>query len=314
MHYTQPHLTHSVVMVQPFDFGFNEETGLDNEFQHRPANNQVDKIKFLAKKEFESMVERLEQNNLEVLVLGKSHTKQKLPDAIFPNNWFSTRANGEVFIYPMKTNNRRAEVQVDQLVQSFWQKNYQVSSVLDIRDSATNLALEGTGSLIFQHQQGKVYASISERCDKTLLIQFCQQYHYQPQIIYTKSSKGLPIYHTNVLLSCGENFAVICDQVITEDPESQQSLNSLAENCDDLIKISESQMTQSFCGNILQLKSQKGEPCIVMSNSALKGFTAAQIRILEKHGSLIAVNIPTIENIGGGSARCMLAENFLSQC
>ncbi|WP_196141145.1 arginine deiminase-related protein [Aliikangiella sp. G2MR2-5] len=308
----QPHLTESLIMVEPLDFGFNPQTGLDNEFQHQPSSNQSEEIKLSAQKEFNQMVEKLSRTGLEIITLGKPHTKAPLPDAVFPNNWFSTRNDGTLFIYPMKTENRKAEVQQDSLSQKLSGEGYQIKKVMDLRNQyQPKVALEGTGSLIFHHPSSQVFAAISERCDPEAFKEFCDTYGYRANLMQTKSAKGTPIYHTNVLMSCGENFALIAEPVISDDISSQQTLSNLRDIVSDVITISEAQMAENFCGNILQVKNNEGTPLILMSQSALEGFNRAQIKTLEAHGEIVACAIPTIEYVGGGSVRCMLAENFL---
>jgi len=307
----QQHLTDAIIMVRPVDFGFNEQTGQDNEFQNRPSGSVTD-IQQAANREFEQMVKLLESKAIDVTVLDKTHTDDRLPDAVFPNNWFSTREDGSLIVYPMKTPNRQAEVQIDNLVNQLSKKHFKLDSVNDLRHSfAKGVALEGTGSLIFHHPTGQLFAAVSERCELSALKAFAEQQNYRLHWFETKSQQGSPVYHTNVLMSCGENFAVIAKQVLAKGEQSQSALTALDDTVEDVISITEQQMSESFCGNIIQLKNQQGSPCIVMSESALKGFTTLQIKTLEKHGDLIACPIPTIEYVGGGSARCMIAENFL---
>ncbi|WP_444995055.1 arginine deiminase-related protein [Aliikangiella sp. IMCC44359] len=312
--YTQNHLTHSIVMVQPLDFGYNEQTSTDNEFQHKPTDISDKQIQLSALNEFNQMRQRLEDKGIEVIVLKKSHTQITLPDAVFPNNWFSTRQDGKLFIYPMKTLNRQAEVQIDELSQSLEEHGYLIKQTIDLRENTQpNEILEGTGSLVFHHQTGQAFAALSERCSKKLLLSFCQKYGYQSHMFNTASQQGIPIYHTNVAMSCGKHFVVIAKNIINQTETNRNVIKTLKDTFDDLIPISNEQMSQSFCGNIIQLQNTLGQPLIVMSESALKGFTHSQKKCLEKHGELIGCHIPTIEHIGGGSARCMIAENFLPQ-
>ena len=313
MTYKQKHLTHSIVMVRPHDFGFNEQTGADNAFQHKPSS--VNEAKSIAKKamiEFEQMVSILDKANLEILILDKPETTDILPDAIFPNNWFSTRVDGQLFIYPMKTKNRLAEIQSTELKSLLTEHHYKISGTIDLRNEQLK-ALEGTGSLIFHHPTGTLFAALSERCHTESLEYFATKYDYELFSFSTSSQVGKSIYHSNVLMSCGEDFSVITDQVLTNHASSKSAIDRLTDTVSDVINITEQQMTESFCGNILQLSNSQLQPVIVMSESAYKGFTAPQISILEKHGSLIICPIPTIEYIGGGSARCMIAENFLAK-
>lgn len=311
-YYTQKHLTSSIVMVRPHDFGFNQQTGADNEFQHQPLQHQQKDITKQALSEFSSMVDRLEKFYIEVLVLEEKQTIQTLPDAIFPNNWFSTRADGSLFIYPMKTPNRQAEVQVDTLVAKLAEAGYTADSIVDLREEfQAGQVLEGTGSLIFHHPSSKVFAALSERCDSRALELFCSQYGYKALPFESRTQQKKSIYHTNVLMSCGEDFVVIARETLHLPDQQSNLIAELESTVNDLLFISEQQMANHFCGNILQLKDKKGSPCIVMSDNAFKGFTASQLKLLEKHGSLIVCDIRTIEYIGGGSARCMIAENFL---
>ena len=311
-YYTQNHLTDAIIMVRPIDFGFNEQTGEDNEFQHRPEKSEYETIRTKAHQEFEQMVNQIRGHDISVTVLEKAHTNELLPDAVFPNNWFSTRENGEIFIYPMKTANRQAEVQIEQLKQAVTGAGHQANQVNDYRTTLSGLgALEGTGSLIFHHPTGRLFAAISERCTLEALEYFAQQNQYELFAFYTNSSKGAPIYHTNVLMSCGEDFIVICEDVLASDTLSDKALQSMKNTVKDVITISEQQMTEKFCGNIIQVKDQQGQPAIIMSASAFDGFTSEQKHQLKQHGKLIVCEIPTIEFVGGGSARCMVAENFL---
>ncbi len=309
----QKHLTHSVIMVRPIDFAFNEQTGLDNEFQHRPTASEQGSINQKVMFEFESSVQVLQNLGIEVLTLEKHHTDKQLPDAVFPNNWFSTRSNGQIVIYPMKTENRQNEVQIPQLKSLVASAGYEISEVVDLRTQfPTNTALEGTGSLIFHHPSNRLLAAVSERCQRQALTIYAENFGYQLISFNTSSANGEPIYHTNVLMSCGENFAVITEPVISGD-DKKNVMQNLSDCVDDIIIITEEQMSLNFCGNILQLKNTTGQPIIALSKSAYQGFLPAQRKILERHGSLAICEIPTLERIGGGSTRCMLAENFLTQ-
>jgi len=205
MSYQQKQLTHSVVMVRPHDFGFNEQTGADNEFQHRPtSDNSAIDISNKAMDEFEQMVRLLGKSGLEVLVLDKPDTTSTLPDAIFPNNWFSTREDGQLIIYPMKTQNRRDEVQPKELQLLLAEYHYSIKEIVDLQHLKP---MEGTGSLIFHHPTATVFAALSERCDKDALDSFTDQFSYDAFSFSTASHLGQAIYHSNVLMSCGNDFA-----------------------------------------------------------------------------------------------------------
>ena len=309
----QNHTTNSVVMVPPTDFAYNEQTGADNEFQNKPGQAQ-EHIREDALCEFNEMVNRLRDAHIEVLLLNKHAQSHKelpdLPDAVFPNNWFSTSSNGTLTLYPMRTPNRRAEVRPEELTQLLNRNGYQVHKTEHV-DKNHQQILEGTGSIIFDHKNQIAYAAISERCDKELFERFCQKKGYQAVSFTSQSSTGRPFYHTNVMMSVGEHFVVMCLESITDDQQKQLLLDSFTTTKKEVIDISLEQTEKSFCGNILQLHNSKGDKIIVMSDSAYRGFTKEQKAKLEKHGRLLPCPIPTIEQVGGGSTRCMLAENFM---
>jgi len=312
--FQQSHTTPSLVMVYPHDFGFNEQTGADNAFQHKPVDADRQAITRSAQHEFSAMVDTLRRHQVEVLVLQQRASEQPAPDAIFPNNWFSTRSDGKLFIYPMKTANRQAEVQVENLTQTLNLAGYQVSEVIDLRNSLPpGSILEGTGSLIFHHQSALLFAALSERCQANALAQFAHNYGYQSVAFDSADEQDQPIYHSNVMMSCGDQFAVINDASLTDKQQKNELLKTLANHLEDVICISQQQMGESFCGNILQIRDLNNDPCIVMSATAYGGFESIQIKTLEKHGDLVICDIPTIEFVGGGSARCMIAENFLTK-
>ncbi len=303
------HTTHSVFMVPPSDFCFNPQTGIDNEFQQLLDMNPKE-LKEDAMAEFNQMVNILRDNFIEVLLLNKSADSPELPDAVFPNNWFSTDSEGQLTIYPMKTENRQAEVRPKELKALAENNHYKVNSEQSL--TKQNKALEGTGSIIFDHSNRIAYAAISERCDKILFEQFCESNGYQAISFSTQSSNGKPFYHTNVMLSIGEGFAVICTDAIVE-ADRERIIESLKKSYKQIIELSLEQTEKNFCANILQLRSGRGELIIVMSDSAYHGFSKEQKNLLKLHGKLVPCPIDTIETVGGGSARCMLAENFLPQ-
>ncbi|WP_251359177.1 arginine deiminase-related protein [Kangiella sp. TOML190] len=303
----QSHTTYSVFMVPPQDFCFNEQTGQDNEFQNT-SELTPSLVREDAMAEFNHMVNILRDNFIEVLVLGKSADTPELPDAVFPNNWFSTNRQGQLTLYPMKTANRQAEVRPQELTQLAQSHGYLVKSNQDL--TSRSKALEGTGSIIFDHKHSIAYAAISDRCDQQLFTDFCKKSSYQPIAFHTQSSSGKPFYHSNVMLSIGEAFAVVCSEAIAE-TDRQKVLSQLKVAHKQIIDLTFEQTEKHFCANILQLRNSRGELIIVMSDSAYQGFSKAQKELLKLHGKLVPCPINTIESIGGGSARCMLAENFL---
>jgi len=306
----QPHLTSSVIMVKPVDFGFNPQTAIDNTFQHKPSQS-IQEIQTKAMQEFENAQTILRHSGVAILTLDKAPSNTAQPDAIFPNNWFSTNSNGHVTIFPMKTPNRQHEIQIEALLERLNENEYSVTEVYQLLDRLEpSQILEGTGALVFHHPSRQVFAALSERCMLAAVESYSRDIGYQMVSFNTATQAGTPIYHTNVVMSCGEDFAVIADSTIS--PEQRKTVIKRLENTlNDLLLISEQQMGQYFCGNILQLKDQNNQQVIALSQAAYRGFNVAQRKCLERHGSLAVLPIETIEQVGGGSARCMLAENFL---
>jgi hypothetical protein len=316
-------------MVRPVDFTFNEETAVDNCFQHRPENLQT--VTQDALLEFANMVDKLRDAGVTVLVLEADQQYPHLqrgrtptPDAVFPNNWFSTSVDGELMIYPMYTQNRRAERRVEDLIKLLIDANLHVSKLHWVAGDNTQTGvyeseleddgdqvLEGTGAIVIDHLQQRLYATQSERCHPEKFSQFAKQHGYRENYLFqTQDPKGEAIYHTNVMMSIGEQFAVICDECFVDKKEYQQIKESLQLQRE-VIEISYQQMSEHFCGNIIQLQNDQGQPVIVMSQSAYEGFSDQQHTKLGQYGQLIPCDIKTIESIGGGSARCMIAEIFL---
>jgi len=305
------HLTDTVLMVRPEGFAFNVQTGEDNEFQHH-LDASAEQIRQQALAEFAAMVARLEAEGVDVLVLEKDPRGITPPDAVFPNNWFTTTSTGEIYIYPMLTPNRREERRVNCISQLLLDNQHSIEQVTWVgHPFKEDQILEGTGAMIIDHATGTVYAALSERCDEELLEKFIAMSGLRRSMTFhTESSTGKPIYHTNVMMSIGEGFAVLCSESFTDSKELTRIKQNLSAT-HEIIDISLAQMEQSFCGNILNIRNRQGEPLIVMSQSAFDGFTEAQRETLSKYGKIIANPVPTIEQIGGGSCRCMLAEIFL---
>lgn len=303
-------LASAVVMVRPVDFAFNEETALDNEFQNK-LDDTV-KVTEQALFEFENMVQNLRTAGIEVLVLEKAEQANHTPDAIFPNNWFSTSVDGCLTIYPMFAENRRQERRISDLCLLLKAQGYLVNQVdqtapLDEQEEI----LEGTGALVIDHLNSVLYASESERCHSAAFQRFTKQKNYQAGFLFkTTSDNGKPIYHTNVMMSVGEGFAVICAECF-EDLEEYQRVKLSLSLHHEVIEISKEQMETGFCGNILHVKNANNAPYIVMSKNAFNGFSQAQKQQLAQYGELLVNDIDTIEAVGGGSARCMIAEVFL---
>ena len=304
-------LADTILMVAPHDFDFNAETGKDNEFQNEPPP-QITDINKKAMAEFSTMVETLRQEGVRVLVLEKSPNDwMKTPDAVFPNNWFSTERDGNIVLYPMLAENRRAEKRIRAVEKLLEANRFYIRNIINIgKLSEEEVILEGTGSMVIDHANRVVYAARSKRCHPIQFANFLDLREYRKGILFdTESSAGIPIYHTNVMLSIGEQFAVVCGDAIVE--EHRHRVVDNLTNSHHVIDISLEQMEKHFCGNIIQLRDAERKPLTVMSQNAYDGFTLEQREDMARFGRLVPINLETIETVGGGSARCMIAEVFL---
>ncbi|HGF7478228.1 TPA: citrulline utilization hydrolase CtlX [Vibrio mimicus] len=299
----------AVVMVPPKEFGFNVQTAQDNAFQN-PLALSGETILQRAMAEFNAMVSGLRQAGVEVVVFDYPLASSETPDAVFPNNWFSTTEAGELFLFPMACANRRLEVRPQALVERLQQHGFAVIKQHSLLAFTEQQAfLESTGVMVIDHPNRTIYAGLSQRCDREVLEVYAEQIGYSRVVSFqTRLPSGSPIYHTNVMMAIGERFCVICDEAIPE-YERRFVVKSLAKD-KQVISISIEQMNR-FCGNILQLETRDGQKVIAMSQSAYEAFTPAQLNQLATHGKLLPFSVPTIETIGGGSVRCMLAELFL---
>ena len=269
--------TSNLLMVRPASFQFNYETAVSNAFQKSLEGLSADAIKQKAIEEFDAYVAKLRANNINVTVIQDTEEPAK-PDAIFPNNWISLHENGTVFLYPMLTENRRHEIRTEILEEL--KTRFIVNKVNDITASVNEgKFLEGTGSIIFDHLH---------------------------------NAQDNLVYHTNVMLTIGDTFAVICLESIKNKSEQTFVKNRLESTGHEIIDISFEQMN-AFAGNMLQVQNTDGKTFLVMSATSLKSLTPEQIAQIEKHTTILSVEIPTIETIGGGSARCMLAEIYLEE-
>ncbi|WP_104025787.1 arginine deiminase-related protein [Vibrio hyugaensis] len=303
------HTANCVVMVPPKEFRFNEETAQDNEFQHQVSLTQ-EEVSHNTMAEFSAMVETLRKEGVQVVEFDYPQSDITTPDAVFPNNWFSTTPEGTLYTFPMACENRQHEVRPGALVAALVQAGREVHQQDSLTEYLNEEAyLESTGVMVFDHFNKTVYAALSQRCDRLVLEDYAKRIGYDRVISFqTRLLSGAPIYHTNVMMAVGEQFCVICDEVIPEF-ERRFVLKSLAKD-KQVISISLEQMNQ-FCGNILQLETVRGDKVIAMSQSAYDALSPAQRNQLATHGKLLPFDVSTIESIGGGSVRCMLGEVFL---
>lgn len=297
----------TILMVRPASFGYNDETAANNFFQHNPGlDRTVLQQKALA--EFDSMVNLLREQDVDLIVLQDSKEPPK-PDAVFPNNWISTSPDGKIFIYPMFAANRRPEKR-DELLKQIAQ-DYVVWDVQDWSEfEAEGRFLEGTGSMVIDHDHEMIYAAISERTNLSVLEKFASTNGFQAIVFLATDKEGHPIYHTNVVMAVGEKFAVLCEEAIEEEWELIAVKQLLESTGHTIIPITREQL-YAFAGNLLEIKNKKGESLIVLSETALKALRTDQLQVLQSFGKLVPVAVPTIEQVEGGSVRCMMAEIFL---
>lgn len=294
-------------MIEPIAFGFNEQTAVNNYFQVQQEGNVQEK----ALKEFNSFVSKLRAKGINVITI-KDTLEPKTPDSIFPNNWVSFHQDGKVVLYPMFADNRRLERREDIINQI--KEQFDVTEIIDYsKIENENKYLEGTGSMIFDHDNKIAYGSVSLRLDEELFRKFCSEFAFTPVVFHSYQTAGeerLPIYHTNVMMCVADKFVVICLDCIDDETERKNVVDSIKNFGKELIEISEEQM-QNFAGNMLQVQNNSGEKFLVMSQSAYRSLKLEQVSAVEKHCEIIYSDLETIETNGGGSARCMLAEVFL---
>lgn len=297
----------TLLMIKPSHFGFNAETAYTNTFQKQSL---TDSAPTKAELEFHNMVQRLRQEQVDVICIPDD-PKKNTPDAVFPNNWISFHENGKVVLYPMATPNRRRERRPEIL--EMLQDHHQLSILESIDLTGQEKIgefLEGTGSVVFDHLQRMAYLSRSVRSSEKTFHRLCELLGYTPKTFNSQAYDNTPVYHTNVLMSIGTRFAVVCLNAIAEGHEKNEVVNGLENSNREIIEISEEQM---FCfgANVLEVRNSKNEPFIACSEKAIQSLHRDQIKKLERYATLLPFHIPTIETIGGGSVRCMIAEVFL---
>lgn len=299
--------TNSILMVRPAAFAYNAQTADSNAFQTEAGSNAT-YIQEKAVQEFDRAVECLKEAGIHVLLAEDSDHPIK-PDALFPNNWVSFHEDGTVCLYPMLAPNRRWERRQEILDEVF--KIFEVRHQKDLSpNEKQGQFLEGTGSIVFDHLHQKAYAALSSRTDKQLFDQFCSDLGYTPLSFHTKNEKGEPIYHTNVLLHIGEHFAVVCLDCIPDPNERALLRTNLTQGNRKIIELSLVQM-HHFCGNVLELRRENKSNVLALSKTAFEHFSKKQKARIHKHCELLPIDVSTIECIGGGSIRCMMAEIFL---
>ncbi len=304
-------ITNTILMIRPVNFRMNEETAINNYFQES-IDLKEEEINSMAQREFDDFVKILRDKGVQVIVVEDTQVPDT-PDSIFPNNWISFHEDGTVGLYPMFAKNRRNERR-DDILDILENQGYVIKNVMDYTSAETEgIFLEGTGSLLIDRVNQKVYCALSARAEEELIIEFCEDFEYLPVIFTANQTVGgqrLPIYHTNVMMCLAEDFAVICLDTIDDKKERKNVIGHLKADGKEIITITEGQM-HHFAGNMLQVLGKNGTPFLVMGSQAYRSLTPAQITAIEKHCQILHSSLDTIETCGGGSARCMMAEVFL---
>ena len=299
-------------MVRPKHFNFNKETAENNHFQKEEKNITEIEIRDKAIKEFNSFSKLLIKKGIEVKIFN-DRDDIITTDSVFPNNWISFHENGDVFLYPMYSKNRRKERRSD-IIKELINMGYYVKSTIDLTYfEKENKFLEGTGSMVLDRENKICYAAVSERTNNDLLIEFCSRTEFELVSFKSYQSVGnerKEIYHTNVIMCVADKYAIICLESVDNKKEKEKIIEKLKDTNKRIIKISEDQCSK-FAGNMLQVENVKNEKFLIMSESAYNSLDDKQLATINDFNEIIYSDLKTIEKLGGGSARCMIAENFL---
>ena len=307
--------TDTVLMVSPKYFNMNVATAVDNMYQNFPAHlrsTSGEEIAGLARGEFQGLVAALREQDVHVEVVEPLAEQRDCADAVFPNNWVSFH-QGKIVLYPMMVENRRGERQRELIERLSRELRADVVDYSSWEEKGK--FLEGTGSMVLDRPNRICYACLSQRTHIEVLTEFCRDFDYKPVTFKATQVSPLtgdicPVYHTNVVLSVGNTFAVLCKDTIRDEGERREVVMTIESTGKELVEINEEQVYR-FAGNCLQLKSTKGRRLLVMSTAAYKCFHDDQLEVLQRHvDQIVHVPLETIETLGGGGARCMLAEVF----
>jgi hypothetical protein len=302
-------LPSAVVMVRPASFGFNPDTAPSLVFQREITDTSRKEIERRARVEFDILAGRLRDAGVEVIIVDDKEDLNT-PDAVFPNNWVSFHHDGTVVLYPMLAPSRRPERRRD-LIEKLQKGGFRVSRVIDLtRHEDQGGFLEGTGSVVFDHDHRVAYANLSARTDEQVLKELCGTLDYKPVTFHAVQANGDAILHTDVMMSIGDRFAVFCNESIPDAADRKRVLDSLKSTGREIIAIDMTQL-ERFAGNVLQLQSRDDRSVLVISTSACLALTPAQRDAIQKFTRIVESPLPLFEGIGRGSARCMMADVHL---
>ena len=307
--FIQPQSTARIMMIRPVQFGFNTETAASNEFQQKEfAEKTNETAQEKAREEFDLMISQLSLTGLDLHIFDDTDEVYR-PDAVFSNNWISFHQSGKVVLYPMMAVNRRAERRLD-IVEEL-KKDFLVEEIIDLTHfEKEGKFLEGTGSMVLDRRYKVAYACLSPRTHPEVLDAFAEAMGYEVVTFTASDENDKAIYHTNVLMCVGDNFAVVCLEAIKNPDERQQVRTMLDETNKYIIEISLEQV-RHFAGNMLMVRNLKGDKFLMMSTQAYDSLTEMQHKILTDYARIIHSDLSVIEGNGGGSARCMMTEIHL---
>ena len=311
----RPQCAGAVLMIKPAAFDYNPETAGTNSLQRRSGDDGSRASNAHAKEEFQRVVQALKSEGIEVCDLDDTPLPPK-PDAIFPNNWVTFHADGTVVLYPMFAENRRPERRMELIDTVAITTGFKVSRVLDLtHHEEQGRCLEGTGSLVLDHVDRVAYACVSPRTHPAVVEEWSHALGYDAVVFRAVDRGGSPIYHTNVLMCIGERFVVVGTGAIVPQDRSRV-LEWLKGTGREIIEIGHNEI-ERFAGNMLELASWDealGDYRVLAMSAAARESLSAETfaRLSACTDTILAVPIPTIEKLSGGSVRCMLAEVFLS--
>jgi hypothetical protein len=310
MNTNESQLTSAVMMIRPVRFESNPLTAASNRFQGKADSNSAAAQQAAAVSEFDTLVSALRDAGIEVIVIDDTR-EPHTPDAIFPNNWISMHADGRVVLYPMEAENRRTERRMDIVDYLGNEGGRQIAELVDLSSHENSgHYLEGTGSMVLDRVNRVAYACASTRTHLDPLGDFAQRMGYDVVTFDAVDGGGVPIYHTNVLMSIGEQVAVICGEAIPREDQRQAVLARLRETGHEVVLLSYAQL-DAFAGNMLELRNNDGERVLAMSQQAYDSLDKEQRAVLAGYSRIVSVAINNIESSAGGSVRCMLAEVHL---
>ena len=317
----------AVFMVRSAAFGFNVETAASNAFQAQggalggallggPVAQvaqvaEVIRVNSLARAESAGLQQALESEGIRVIALDDSAQPSK-PDAVFPNNWVSFHHDGTLVLYPMLAPIRRLERRAELVEALCARLNFRARRQIDLTaHERAGRYLEGTGSLVLDHVGRIAYACRSPRTDESLVREWARLMDYEPIVFDATDAFARPYYHTNVVMWIGTRCAMIGSTALAP-ADRQRVCAKLRDSGRELFEV-DRDMIAAFAGNMLELASWDealGDCSVLVMSVTAQRALAGPVwqRLSGCVDTILTVPVPTIERIGGGSVRCMLAE------